>query len=161
MHTSWLLDNLTVVALLLLVRINLSSAKSSGHIAGRHPLGACPSLQLFLSIHEIHILQTECAGLVQEEPDEQSRCQVGANKDKAKGVPDLVTSQGRQETNQNYPSQNMSLSISHGSLTVSQPIPRCRQRCLLCACSQRKRLANNDPRHRAPGGRKRADKHAD
>lgn len=42
----------------------------SSDIARWRPLRASPGLQVLLAVHEVHVLQTEHAGFVEEEPDE-------------------------------------------------------------------------------------------
>lgn len=74
----------------------------AGDIAWRHPLGAGPGLHTLVAVHDVHILETESAGLVVEEPDDEGCGEVAAGKHVPKSVRDAVISEGGEETNQNW-----------------------------------------------------------
>ena len=58
-----------------------------------------PRLQLVPTVHDIDVLQAECARFIQEEPDHQGGSQVGAKEDETKAIRNSVIGKRRQKSN--------------------------------------------------------------
>lgn len=64
------------------------------------PLRAIPCLQVWVTVHLINVFKAQCAGLIKEEPRDESSNEVHASKYVAEGVRDAVVGEGGEETDQ-------------------------------------------------------------
>jgi len=62
----------------------------AGKVARRRPLAGIPGLDVLQAIHDVDVLQTECPGFVEEEPDKKRSSQIAGGKHVAVGVRDSV-----------------------------------------------------------------------
>lgn len=63
----------------------------------RHPVLAVPGFEVFLAVHDVHLLEGEGFGFEEEEVDHYAGGEVGAAEDEAEAVADAVGGVGGEE----------------------------------------------------------------
>lgn len=81
----------------------LSIAFVAVNITFRHPLAAVPRLEIFLAVHDVHLLESKRLGIVQEEVNHDTSGQICAEEDKAETIADTRVRKGSKKADEKVP----------------------------------------------------------
>lgn len=126
-------------------------------VTRRCPLRAIPRLQVRVTVHLINVFKAQCAGLIKEEPSDESSNEVHPGKNVTEGVGDSVVGERRKETDQDCMMLVLGVLVYRHELTISKPIARSCKRCLLGTRAKREKFADDNPSKWAPAHSKRGN----